>query len=90
MTNIIKSKIKNVNNSKLKKSKLMSGGINDNIECKEELFTFKELFIKLNNKKELSVVLEGKEKIYSPEIFSGFFDLRFDTLRRDSRGLSFI
>ena len=54
MTNIIKSKIKNVNNSKL-----MSGGINDNIECKEELFTFQELFTKLNNKEELSVVLKA-------------------------------
>lgn len=65
MTNIIKSKIKNVNNSKLKKSKLMSGGINDNIECKEELFTFQELFTKLNKKEELSVVLKGNKKIYN-------------------------
>ena len=66
MTNIIKSKIKNVNNSKLKKSKLMSGGINDNIVIKDkELFTFQELFIKLNKKDELKVVLEGNEKIYN-------------------------
>ena len=43
----------------------MSGGINDNIECKEELFTFQELFIKLNKKEELSVVLKGNEKIYN-------------------------